>query len=89
MRDKFKSNRWWAEKGIIYNNIIIVVTIPTMPLNHTHSFVPPSGSSSTFAIRHFMGGNTVYDLYSLLNANADTIADDIVSTFNNKASSNS
>ena len=46
--------------------------------------MPPSGSSSTFAIRHYIGGETAYDLYSLLNANADTIADDIISTFKNK-----
>ncbi len=48
-----------------------------------HSFLPLGGSSSTFAIRHF-GGDVVYDIYSLLNANADTIADDIVATFNTK-----
>ena len=47
------------------------------------SFLPPGGSSSTFAIRHF-AGDVVYDIYSLLNANADTIADDIVATFNTK-----
>ncbi|XP_064406654.1 unconventional myosin-IXb-like [Halichondria panicea] len=51
---------------------------------HTNkSFLPPGGSSSTFAIRHF-AGDVVYDIYSLLNANADTIADDIVATFNTK-----
>lgn len=47
------------------------------------SFVPSVASSSTFAIRHF-AGNVVYDIYSLLNANADTLADDIISTFNSK-----
>ena len=56
------------------------LTSPLLP----PSFVPPSGSSSTFAIRHFTGGETIYDLYGLLNANADTIADDIISTFKSK-----
>lgn len=46
-------------------------------------FIPPVGSSSTFAIRHYCG-DVVYDIYSLLNANADTVADDIVATFNSK-----
>ena len=47
------------------------------------SFVPSVASSSTFTIRHF-AGDVVYDIYSLLNANADTLADDIISTFNSK-----
>ncbi len=47
------------------------------------SFVPTSGSSSTFTIHHF-AGDVVYDVYSLLNANADTVADDIIATFNSK-----
>jgi len=46
-------------------------------------FVPPVGSASTFAIHHYCG-KVVYDTYSLLNANADTIADDIVAAFNSK-----
>ena len=46
-------------------------------------FIPPSGSSSTFAIRHYCG-EVVYDIYNLLNANADTIADDVIATFNSK-----
>ena len=46
-------------------------------------FVPSVGSSSAFAIRHYCGQVT-YDLYSLLNANADTIADDIIATFSSK-----
>ena len=46
-------------------------------------FIPPTGSSSTFAIRHFCG-TVIYDTYSLLNANADTLADDVVATFNSK-----
>ena len=49
------------------------------------SFVPSVGSSSTFTVRHY-GGDVVYDIYSLLNANADTIADDIIATFNSKVS---
>ena len=49
------------------------------------SFVPSVASSSTFTIRHF-AGDVVYDIYSLLNANADTLADDIISTFNSKVS---
>ena len=48
-----------------------------------YSFVPSVASSSTFTIRHF-AGDVVYDIYSLLNANADTLADDIISTFNSK-----
>ena len=28
----------------------------------------------------------VYDIYNLLNANADTIADDVIATFNSKVS---
>lgn len=47
------------------------------------SFVPTSGSSSTFTIHHF-AGDVVYDVYGLLNANADTVADDIIATFNSK-----
>jgi myosin heavy subunit len=46
-------------------------------------FIPPAGSSSTFAIRHY-SGTVIYDTYSLLNANADTLADDVVATFNGK-----
>lgn len=46
-------------------------------------FIPPAGSSSTFSIRHY-SGTVIYDTYSLLNANADTLADDIVATFNSK-----
>jgi myosin heavy subunit len=46
-------------------------------------FVPPVGSSSTFAIKHYYD-TVVYDTYSLLNANADTLADDIVAIFNSK-----
>ena len=49
------------------------------------SFVPSVASSSTFTIHHF-AGDVVYDIYSLLNANADTLADDIISTFNSKVS---
>lgn len=41
------------------------------------------GSASTFTIQHF-AGEVVYDVYSLLNANADTIADDVVALFNEK-----
>lgn len=47
------------------------------------SFVPSVASSSTFTIRHF-AGDVVYDIYNLLNANADTLADDIISTFSSK-----
>ena len=47
------------------------------------SFVPPVGSASTFAIRHHCG-EVVYDVYNLLNANADTVADDIIAAFNSK-----
>ena len=46
-------------------------------------FIPPAGSSSTFAIRHYCG-TVIYDTYSLLNANADTLADDIIATFDGK-----
>lgn len=46
-------------------------------------FLPPVGSASTFAMRHYCGP-VVYDIYSLLNANADTVADDIIATFNSK-----
>ena len=49
------------------------------------SFIPSVASSSTFTIRHF-AGDVVYDIYSLLNANADTLADDIIATFNSKVS---
>ena len=48
------------------------------------SFVPAVGSASTFAIHHYCG-KVVYDIYNLLNANADTVADDIIAAFNSKA----
>ena len=51
------------------------------------SFVPPVGSSSTFSVRHYCGV-VVYDIYSLLNANADTVADDIIAVFNSKVGEN-
>ena len=55
----------------------------SLPLSLPPRFIPPAGSSSTFAIRHYHG-TVIYDTYSLLNANADTLADDIVATFNSK-----
>jgi len=94
MREKFKTNRWWVcwcmSHACLWTCDLTCTCggcylhvcwshLPPLP-----SFVPPSGSSSTFAIRHFTGGETVYDLYGLLNANADTIADDIISTFKSK-----
>lgn len=60
--------------------LLLCSLLPSPP-----SFVPPVGSASTFAIHHYCG-KVVYDTYSLLNANADTIADDIVAAFNSKAS---
>lgn len=62
------------------------------------SYSGVKGSASTFTVQHFAGEvcthliawfvwlllQVVYDVYSLLNANADTIADDVVALFNEK-----
>ncbi|XP_019849259.1 PREDICTED: unconventional myosin-IXa-like [Amphimedon queenslandica] len=50
---------------------------------HYNCFTPCAGSSSLFAIKHYCG-EVSYDTYNILNANADSLADDIVAVFSTK-----